>query len=103
MSTGIRWQFAHHRRTKRRLNISAFCYPIRSGRLCLACDFRRLGRGASRSHAMGFLCRPFGTRGSQVQILSPDQVSRRNCKANCRSESSCCAALAILDHGWTTT
>ena len=32
----------------------------------------------------------------------PDQVSRRNCKANRRSESCCCAALLILDPSWTT-
>ena len=62
---------AHHRRTIRRLNVSVFCYGIRIGPLRVPCHFRRLQRRTSRRHAVGFLLGPFGTRGSQVQILSP--------------------------------
>jgi len=42
--TGIRRHLAHHRRTKRRLKVSAFCHAIRTGRVHVAGDFRRLAR-----------------------------------------------------------
>ena len=68
---GIRREFAHHGRTKRRLNQSVLCHPIRTRRLRLNRIFPRLRRDATQGHAVGFFSRQFGTRGSQVQILSP--------------------------------
>ena len=72
MSTGIRWQFAHHRRTKRRLNISAFCYPIRSGRLCLACDFRRLGAVLAEATPWDSSAARSGPGGRRFKSCLPD-------------------------------
>jgi len=72
--SGIRVHLAHHGRTTRRLNTSAFCHAIRSGRLRATRDFRFLRRDATRRHAVEFRRCPFGTRGSQVQILSPRPI-----------------------------
>jgi len=74
MRTRVRRKFPHHGRTKRRLNRSAFCYTVRTPSLQLSRVFHRLRLAASRGQAVGFLWRPFGTRGSQVQILSPRPI-----------------------------
>ena len=74
MRSRIGWQVAHHRRTKRRLTISVWCHRIRIGRLQLSCAFHGLLTGATGYHAMEFPSLGFGTRGSQVRILSPRPI-----------------------------
>jgi hypothetical protein len=69
-------KFAHHRRTKRGLNQWVGCHRIQRRGFVLARVFQSLLRRASRGYAVGFLRCPFGTRGSQVQILSPRPTQR---------------------------
>ena len=67
----IRRKLVHHRRTKWRLIRSALCQRVRIGAITLSCNFRRLRPAATRCQPIDSLLRPFGTRGSQVRILSP--------------------------------
>jgi len=77
MRSWIGRKFAHHRRTKRRLNQWVTCHGIQTRGFLLARLFWTLRRGASRGYAVGFLQCPFGTRGSRVQILSPRPTQGR--------------------------
>jgi len=63
-------KFAHHRRTKRRLNQWVRCHGIQTRGFLLARLFRTLRRGASRGYAVGFFQCPFGTGGTRVRTLS---------------------------------
>jgi hypothetical protein len=74
MWSGIGRKLAHHRRTKRRTTISTWCYRIRIGGVRDFSPFHGLQTGATGCDAMEFLRGGFGTRGSQVRILSPRPI-----------------------------
>jgi hypothetical protein len=62
MRTRIRQNAAHHRRTKQRLTVSAFCHAIRSGRHDCARDIRWLRRRATGRYACGIPLVPVRNR-----------------------------------------
>jgi len=86
--SGIWQKFVHHRRTKRRLTISTWCHRIRVGGRRGSLFFHGLRTDAARGDPMEFLRGGFGTRGSQVQILSPRPIRK--------SRESLRLALALL-------
>jgi len=65
-------KFAHHRRTKRPSQRIHCLLRHPNGPGQLARNFRRLGSGASRGYAMGFLFGRFGTRGRRFKSCLPD-------------------------------
>ena len=96
MRSGIGRQVAHHRRTKRRLTISTWCYRIRIGARRGSRLFHRLRAGATRGDPVEFLRGRFGTRASQLQILSQgrsekasQRISQAVCEPENRSVSAC--------------
>jgi hypothetical protein len=66
---GIRRQVAHHRRTKRRLNICAWCHRIRIREVRPSYGFHKLPTGDTRCDPMDFFSLGFGITGLQVQIV----------------------------------
>ena len=63
MRSGIRAHLAHHGRTTRRLNTSAFCHAIRSGRLRATRDSRFLRRDAHPKTRCGIPAVPVRDQG----------------------------------------